>query len=148
MVREPFRFRVEALREAWRDRREASQLSARHDYAAQQQLLRLLHGWVTASLSDVREVYGPSLAATIEPDSGEVAAAEGAFTVAIGQGVATFSLRQQRREGAPAWRVASTVTVAGQPLPATSGARARRWTRAKADEILLTLLAAYERSLP
>lgn len=147
MIREPFRYRVEALREAWRDRRDAARLSARRDQPAQEQLLRLLHEWVAASLVDVRAVYGPSLPAFLDPESAEAAAAAGAFTVTIGPGAAAFALRQQRREGAHAWRIASTITVAGQPLSAARGARARRWTRAKVDDIILTLLAAYERSL-
>lgn len=147
MIREPFRFRVEALREAWRDRREAAHLSARRDRPAQEQLLRLLHEWARASVGEIRDVYGEELPTGVEPATPDDLRVAGAFIVTIGQGTATFALRQQRGQAGQAWRIVSTVEVAGHPATKSPGTRARRWTRGKLDDILLALLSAHERSL-
>ncbi|MCX7618345.1 hypothetical protein [Tepidiforma sp.] len=144
---EPFRRRVEQLRDAWAERRALRGIAGAHDRASQAALLRTLHGWAAEAAADIRAVYGAALPVQVSPlPPGEEAAA---FTVSVARDYTlTFALVERRRMGGPRWHIAVTLSTAGPRGAAVAAGPERRngqWTRARLEDLLLSLLGAYER---
>jgi hypothetical protein len=146
---EPFRRRVEQLRDTWAERRTLRGLAGAHDRASQAALLQTLHGWATAAAAEIRAVYGGGLPVHVSalPAGDESATA---FTVSIARDYTlTFALVERRRMGGARWHIAVTMSTAG-PRGASVAAgperRSGQWTRARLEELLLSVLGAYERA--
>ncbi len=146
---EPFRRRVEQLRDAWAERRALRGIAGAHDRASQAALLRTLHGWAMAAAADIRAVYGPGLAVEVSALPLDDAALT-AFTVSIAREyVLTFALVERRRMGGARWHVAVTMSTGGPLGPTVAAGPERRngqWTRARLEDLLLSALGAYERA--
>lgn len=140
----PFEARVRSLHQAWLERRESWVLGRAHDVDSQRRVLANVHGWASECIKDVRHVYGETLPLTIEP-LGE----RDRFEVLIGAGRgATFELVDRSSAERPSWQVvARMVTRGDEAAEARDERRVRRWGRAQVEEIVLSLLSAYERSL-
>lgn len=146
MSSEPFINRVQALRSSWNERRRVRTLASSHDFDARFQLLLLLREWAAEAAEDIRAVYGDEMTPAL---SGEPTAngRPPSFTLALAPGYAiTFELVSRSRAGSEHWTVATNVTSAGTQAPAGRH-RSGQWTRAQLEEAILSLLAAYERSL-
>ena len=145
---ESFLGRVQALRQSWVERRQMKGLTSAHDFASQYQLLLTLHGWANQNVGDVRAVYGPELRAVLSPAPG-LEEGPPAFCVTFAEAYrVTFALTERRRLGAAHWFI--SVNTAGPRGGAVAAGPERRnghWTRSRMEEVLLSVLGAYERSL-
>ncbi len=144
---EPFRRRVEQLRDAWAERRALRGIAGAHDRASQAALLRTLYSWAVEAAAEVRAVYGAGLPVEVSalPPGDEASA----FTVSLARDYTlTFALVERRRTGGPRWHIAVTRSTPG-PRGTTAAAGPERrngqWTRARLEDLLLSLLGAYER---
>lgn len=153
MHNEPFAIRVQTLRDSWAERREVRGIAHIHDYESQLRLLKAMHGWAEHALTEIHDVYGDSLFATLTPcpeappnDREE----ERGFAVALGTGFgAAFVLHDRRRLPGPSWSISVSVASAGSAGTTAAVGPERRngqWTRTRLEEVLLSLLGAYERS--
>ena len=140
-----FEERVRLLRLSWEERREAATLGRGRDRASQHRVLRNVHAWAGEAIADARQVYGDEPGITISPFD----AWDEAFSVTVaGHHRAEFALveRPSRRTGE--WRVIARVTADPGAPPGELGPerRTRHWTRRRVEDVLLTLLGAYERT--
>jgi hypothetical protein len=144
---EPFRRRVEQLRAAWAERRALRGIAGAHDRASQLQLLRTLHAWASEAAADIREVYGAGLAVQVSPLPASDDAT--AFTVTLARDYTlAFALVERSRAQAARWHIAVTMTTGGPRGTSIAAGPERRngqWTRARVEDLLLSLLGAYER---
>jgi len=138
-----FRDRVAQLRAAWRERRELERFAGSTE-AEQRALLRELHRWASEAADDIAAAYGGELRVTVTPEapSDDLSA----FTVTIADGFRlTLSLSERGRSR---WTISAAVTP-GPGAPAVAAGpnrRSSRWTRDRLEELLLSLLTAYERT--
>lgn len=141
--------RVEVLRDSWLERRELRDLSAAHDFDSQFRLLSTIYGWACDAVADIRAVYGDSL--EIQLSSMPGAADElPAFTVALADRcVVAFSASARRRGGESRWFVSVSISSGrgGAVDAAGPDRRTGSWTRGRLEDVLLSLLGAYERSI-
>lgn len=154
MQNEPFANRVQALRDSWAERRQVRGIASVHDFASQFRLLEAMHGWAEHAVAEIRAVYGESVAASVTPLAGPPAGhreEERGFAVTVGAGFgAAFVLHDRRRLPGPSWSVSVSVASSGPggtQAPAGPERRNGQWTRTRLEEVLLLLVAAYERSL-
>ncbi|WP_322797209.1 hypothetical protein [Tepidiforma sp.] len=148
MSGEPFRSRVATLRDAWAERRALRAIAGAHDQASQFALLRTLWGWAREAAEDIRAVYGPSLDVALSPEP-TPGTANPAFTLRIaGEYTLAFSLAERRRAGGSRWSIAVTISTAGEGSVTPAGPERRngQWTRSRLQELILSVLGAYERS--
>ncbi len=147
---EPFGDRVRALRDSWIERREVKALAGAHDFESQFRLLEMLHGWTTRAAADAAEVYGGELELRISPRPSP-AGRDAAFSVVVAEAfVLSFRLAQRQRMGTPGWFVSVSIATTGGHGNAVMAGPERRygqWTRGGVEDLLLTVLGAYERSL-
>jgi hypothetical protein len=150
VTREPFLSRVRALRDAWDERRRIARLSSSHTFDSQVELLLTLHSWAAESVNDVRSVYGDGIPIELtgipsrdqHPPSFSVILAE--------RHALSLSLHERHRGLEPTWHISVWVEADSQ---ASTGSRAgpdRRnghWTRGRLEDVLLSVLGAYERGL-
>jgi len=150
MSGESFQRRVELLRDSWAERRQLKGLASVHDFDSQFALLATLHGWAEAASADIAEIYGPSLGISVSPMP-LVSGSNPAFSVSLGDNyTVTFSLSERRRMGGTRWFVSVTVGAGGPGGSIVAAGPERRngqWTRGRLEDILLSVLGAYERAL-
>jgi hypothetical protein len=150
MSGESFERRVEILRDSWAERRQLKGLASVHDFESQFSLLETLHEWAQAATSDVRKVYGESFPISLTPvPEREDSTHAFAMTLANNYTV-TFVLTERRRIGGSRWFVTVTVGSGGPGGTIVAAGPERRngqWTRTRLEDILLSVLGAYERSL-
>lgn len=139
----PFEVRVRSLREGWVERRESGFLSRSHDFDSQSRVLANIHRWASECIEDVRHVYGEAFPITIDPldDSGPFVITVGAIQRAA------FELVDRGGAERSSWQVVARVATGGEDGEAPEERRVRHWRRSQVEEILLSLLSAYERSL-
>lgn len=146
---EPFRLRVAALRAQWEERREVAGFAGRHDFASQFALLLTLHRWASQAIAAVVTVYGETLTITLSPGPDETTTP--AFTLAIGEQFgAVATLVERRRSPAPQWGISVSVFSPQRDGAITTAGperRAGQWSRSRIEELVLSLVGAYERSL-
>jgi hypothetical protein len=98
---------------------------------------------------DIRAVYGKALATSISPAPNAETTNPG-FSITLGdQYTLTFSLSERRREGGARWFVSVTVSSGGPGGNMVTAGPERRngqWTRGRVEDILLSVLGAYERA--
>lgn len=144
----PFALRVRALHDAWRERREVNTLASAHDRDSQLLLLMTLHGWTIEALSDIHAVYGDDSPISVDgpPDARDTNPCFG-ITLAENR-VLAFSLLERNRAQMPYWYLGiSRASPGGEESHAGTDRRSGHWNRGRLEELLLTLLGAYERSL-
>jgi hypothetical protein len=147
MSGESFQQRVALLRDSWAERRQLKELAGAHDYVSQLNLLRTLHQWVEAATSDVRAVYGRAVSIMLSPAPVPDGSRTG-FTLTIADNhTLSFSLEERRGPGGVRWFVAVKVSSGGAPIAAGPERRNGQWTRSRLEDILLSVLGAYERSV-
>lgn len=149
MSGESFQRRVELLRDSWAERRQLKGLASVHDFDSQLRLLRALHGWAEEATQEIASVYEGALAASVSP-----APAPGpspAFTVTLAENyTVTFLLNERRRAGSARWSVSVMVGAGGPGGSIVAAGPERRngqWTRGRLEDILLSVLGAYERNV-
>ncbi len=150
MTGESFANRVQALRDSWIERRQVKGLASAHDFESQYRLLLTLHSWAVQGVEDICGVYDGAVSATVSPAPPETDSAPG-FSVAMAESyMVTFSLAERRRMGGSRWFIAVSVATAGPGGSAVAAGPERRngqWTRGRLEEVLLSVLGAYERSV-
>lgn len=145
---EPFAQRVQALRDAWQERREVKTIASNHDYGSQYALLLTLHRWTAQAAEQIQETYEGSLTVTLSPAPDKEGVAGFLFVLADAFTV-SFSLEERRRMGASRWHIAVSVAAGGAGGVVAAGPERRngQWTRSRVEDLLLSVLGAYERSL-
>lgn len=150
MSGDSFQRRVELLRDSWAERRQLKGLASVHDFDSQLRLLRALHGWAEDAIADIGAVYGAALSVNVSP-APSASGANPSFTVTMAENyTVTFLLNERRRAGAARWFVSVTVGAGGPGGSIVAAGPERRngqWTRGRLEDILLSVLGAYERSL-
>lgn len=149
MATEPFADRVRALRDNWLERRHVRALASAHDFDSQYRLLCTLHEWAAQGTDDIRRVYGPSLPIRLSPPR-RVEPREAAFSLVLGDSyVLSFALSERRRTSGSRWYIAVSIASSGPSGSVVAAGPERRngqWTRGRLEDLLLTVLGAYERS--
>lgn len=145
-----FASRVQSLRDTWVERRQVGRLASAHDFDSQFRLLVTLHEWASAAVVDIAEVYGETPSVTVSPLP-EHSDETPAFSIVVdAQHSLTLSLAERRRMGAPRWHLSISISAAGSAHSAANAGPERRngqWTRTRLEDLILSLLGAYERSL-
>ena len=146
---ESFQRRVELLRDSWAERRQLGGVASVHDYDSQFRLLLALHAWSLDAASTIEAVYGTALSLRVSPAPLN-GGANPAFTVTIGENhTVSFLLTERRRVGGPRWYVSVMVGEGGPGGSVVVAGPERRngqWTRGRLEDILLSVLGAWERS--
>ncbi|MFN0145072.1 MAG: hypothetical protein ACKVT1_01060 [Dehalococcoidia bacterium] len=146
---EPFVNRVQLLRDSWLERRQVGRFAASHDFDSQFRLLITLHEWAEEAVRAAASVYegSPGIIASPRPHRSETAA----FSVTVGdRHSVTFALTERRRMSGARWHVSVSIAAQGPGGAVTQAGPERRngqWSRARLEEVLLSLLGAYERSI-
>jgi len=150
MSLEPFADRVRALRDSWMERREVKALAGTHDFDSQFQLLSTLYSWTARAAVDVSEVYGRDLELRLSPPPSPLGR-DAAFSVVVADAfVLSFRLTERQRLGTAGWFVSVSIASTGTGGNAVMAGPERRygqWTHGRIEDLLLTMLGAYERSL-
>lgn len=146
---EPFAGRVRALREAWIERRQVQGLASSHDFDSQYRLLLTLQGWAAQAIEDVHAVYGEDLYLELSPPPQQGDRPPSFHVVVAGSFTLSFTMSERRRMDRTSWFVAVAVRSPGGGPVTTAGPHRRngQWSRAGLEDLLLSILAAYERSL-
>ena len=149
MSGESFSQRVQNLHDSWDERRQIKGIASAHDFDSQFRLLAMLHGWASDAVEEIRQVYGESIHVSLaapparDPDGPAFSAFLGeAFTL-------SFALSERRRMGGSRWFISVSVGSSGAGEGVVAAGPARRngqWSRARLEELLLSVLGAYERS--
>jgi hypothetical protein len=142
--------RVSALHDAWAERRDVAHLARDHGYEAQTAILQRLHAWSRDLVADVGTVYGRELSLELSPISGEDVGQPGFSIVLNRRFGADFRLVRRSRQGEDAWHLAVSMRhagPAGEPVMVVGPERrSGHWTRARLEDVVLSLLGAVERS--
>lgn len=150
MSRESFQRRVMVLRESWAERRALKGLASAHDFDSQYGMLVTIYQWAEEAASDIGAVYGDALAVALSPRPGRQASAP-AFVITIGdQYTVTFALSERARMGSARWSIGATLGSGGPGGANTAAGPERRnsqWTRGRLEDVLLSVLGAYERGI-
>lgn len=149
MSGEPFGKRVHNLRNAWSERREIKEIAGAHDFESQFRLLATLHSWAFEAVREIRMVYGDSVHIALSPAPAPEPYGR-TFSVAVAnQFTLTFSLVEYRRLGGVRWSVSVSLGsrgVGGGMAAAGPERRNGHWTRGRLEDLLLTVLGAWERA--
>lgn len=142
----PFAPRVAELHSAWAERRALKEMAASHDFDAQFRLLGTLYGWAEQSSAAICEVYHDRPTITLSPSSRALLGRS--FEIAVdGTHTLTVSLVERLEAHRRHWRVVASFT---SPLrrglaPPQAVSRIPVWTRKAFEDLVLTVLDAYER---
>ena len=143
---QPFAPRVAELHSAWAERRALKEMAASHDFDAQFRLLGTLYGWAEQSCAAIREVYHDRPAVTLSPSSRELLGRS--FEIALdGTHALTVSLVERIEAHRRQWRVVASFNSQPRRTAATPQTVSRMpvWTRKAFEDLVLTVLDAYER---
>lgn len=125
-------------------------LASAHDFDSQFQLLQMLHSWAYDATKDINEVYAGDLQVELSPLPQPTDRTPG-FTLTVAPGyTVSLSLSERSRAGAQHWFISVAVNSTGPGSPPVAAGPQRRtgqWTRGQLEEVVLTALGAYERSL-
>lgn len=120
-----------------------------HDFDSQYQLLLTLHRWAVEGIRDVEEIYGEAVEVDLSPAPDRTGPAP-AFSVAVaGTYSVNFALLERTHGGSSHWAVVASVisnAPRGLVVPAGPERRNGQWTRTRLEELLLSVLGAYERA--
>jgi len=145
---EAFESRVRELRDTWAEQRELSNFAGGNDFDSRFQLLTVLYGWALEAVKAISSVYGEDFLITVSPVP-LASAQPPAFSVTIARGYsARFFLKERQAQGSNHWTVGAAVATPGSVIATTTvgpDRRHRGWSHGQVEEILLSMLAAYER---
>lgn len=149
MSGESFSQRVRNLHDSWNERRQIKSIATAHDFDSQFSLLTMLHSWASDAVEEIRLVYGQAIHISLSaPPAREPYGP--AFSALLGDSFTlSFALSERRRMGGSRWFVSVSVgsTGAGGGIVAAGPERRNgQWSRARLEELLLSVLGAYERS--
>ena len=149
MSGESFSQRVQNLHDSWNERRQIKGIASAHDFESQFQLLTTLHGWAEEAVTEIRHVYGEAIHLSLSP--APVRDPYGpAFSALLSESFTlTFSLTERRRLGGARWFISVSVGSTGEGGGVVAAGPERRngqWTRGRLEELLLSVLGAFERS--
>jgi hypothetical protein len=146
---EPFARRVQTLRDAWLERRQTQSFAGSHDFDSQYHLILTLHEWACDALEEIATIYGATVDIGLSP-APERGGAAPAFSLAVaGTYSVNFALQERGHPGSGHWTVAASVisnAPGGLVVPAGPERRNGQWTRGRLEELLLSVLGAYERA--
>ncbi len=149
LQRPTFVSRVEALRDSWSERRTLLRIASAHDFESQFRLLLTLYDWATEAVEDVAAVYDRAVPLMVSPRPGR-RVTEPSFSVSIaGHEGILFTLAERKLAGGSRWNVTAALTAGGRDGAVSHAGPERRnggWTRSRVEDLLLSLLGAYERS--
>lgn len=150
MGSEPFAQRVQNLRDAWSERREMRRIAGANDFDSQFRLLITLHRWAAEAVREIQRVYGDDLSISVSPTPTRDEHGT-AFSVFLASTFsASFALVDRPRLGRSRWSVSvtagSTGGDGGSALASGPERRNGHWTRGRLEELLLSLLGAWERA--
>lgn len=150
MSGESFSQRVQHLHDSWDERRQIKGIAGAHDFDSQFQLLTTLHEWAEGAVDEIRQVYGDGVHISLSP--APVRDPYGpAFSASLSDSFTlTFALTERRRMGGSRWFISVSVGssgAAGSVVAAGPERRNGQWTRGRLEELMLSVLGAYERSL-
>ena len=143
-----FAVRVQTLRDSWAERRETGCLARAHDFESQFRLLEVLHGWAVSATDDAQAVYGDRVDITVGPMPEETEGTPGFSVTVDSRHSLTVSLAQ-RPTNTARWFLKVWVSSSGvgtEPGQAGPSRLDGQWTRTRLEELILSLLGAYERS--
>lgn len=150
MSHENFQRRVAVLRDSWAERRARKGVAGAHDFDSQFGMLLTIYQWAEDAAGDIRAVYGEAMSVTISPPPDRDGSVP-AFVVTIGTNyTATFALTERTRMGSPRWAIGVTVGAGGPGGGISAAGPERRnsqWTRGRLEDVLLSVLGAYERAV-
>jgi hypothetical protein len=119
-----------------------------HDFQSQLELLEALYNWAAQCVQEINAVYYPALSANLSP---RPQASSPAFSVIVGDSqTITFALAERPISGSAHWFVSARVAAAARGQAASQVGPSRRdgqWTRGRLEDVLLSVLGAYERGL-
>lgn len=146
---ENFRRRVAQLRDSWEERRALKGFAGASDFNSQYTLLTTIYRWVEEAVADIRDVYGDTLAVNLGPEPNP-GGPPPAFALTLGDATTlTFAMVERTRSDSPRWAIAVTIGTggpAGAVVAAGPERRSAQWTRARVEDILLSVLGAHERA--
>jgi hypothetical protein len=149
MQRPSFVSRVEALRDSWYERRTLLRLAGSHDFDSQFGLLLTLYDWAAAAVADAAGVYDGDVPLLLSPRP-DRRLVEPSFSVTIaGRDGVLFALAERRLTTGSRWHVTAALTTARRDGAVTNAGPERRnggWTRGRVEDLVLSLIGAYERS--
>ena len=151
MSGESFQRRVALLRDSWAERRQLKGVASVHDFESQFSLLRTLHAWAEQATEDIRGVYGDELVVSLTPAPSREGPGPG-FSVTVGDSyTVAFVLGESARAGGGRrWAIAVTVSSGGPGGGIAAAGPERRngqWTRTRLEDLLLSVLGAWERAV-
>ena len=150
MTSDPFVRRVQQLRDAWIERRQLKRFASSVDFESRFALLGELHRWTTDAIDQIQTVYGEQLILSVGPIPGS-AETPPAFAVSFaGQYLITFAMWAREVTTNPAWQIRVSVaalTTTSPPASAGPERRTGQWTPSRLQELLLSLLQAWEKTL-
>lgn len=143
-----FEDRVIQVHATWSDRREVRDASGSY-FDAQYRLLQKLYDWTSEAVETIQSVYGEQAVTRLSPrpDAGDRMLS---FDVRIGAThTLNIALTETGRSGKAQWRIKAMVRLEnGRPSMAVGPARRTTvWTKRELENLLLSLLTAYERQL-
>jgi hypothetical protein len=108
----------------------------------------MLHAWAVEALLDIQAVYGPDFPVAIDGPPDVHDSSPGFGITLAGSQVLTFSLLERNRAQSPHWYLGvSRASPGGEETHAGTDRRNGHWNRGRLEELLLTLLGGYERSI-
>jgi len=150
MSGESFSQRVQNLHDSWNERRQMKGIASAHDFESQFQLLSTLHSWAAEAVDEVHRVYGESVHISLSPSPTRDPHGP-LFSAFLGDSFTlAFALTERRRMGGSRWFISvsvGTLGAGGGVVPVGPERRNGQWTRTRLEDLLLSVLGAYERSL-
>jgi hypothetical protein len=141
----PFLVKVQEIHDSWAETRQT--IDARRDRGrhGQATMLGYVFNWTAEAALDLARVYGDLIELTPEPD---LAAAEPGFVLHVGP-VHTMHVDLVPHPRSPSeWLVRIRLSYPDEHSWVTVhwGRRHDNWTRERLEEVILSLLSAFERS--
>ena len=138
--------RIAELHNAWEERRALKSLTTRHDFEAQSLLLRTIYSWAGQARATIAEVYDGSVQVTLVPESGDLLGRRLAMSFA-GTHTLAVSLVERIEGHHQQWRLVAAFTTHSRTpgVPPHTSSRTPVWTRRAFEDLVLTVLDAYER---
>ncbi len=135
------------LREAWAERRQVKLIASSRDFDSQFALLTTMHSWALQAAEEIDRVYDGDVAVVVSPPPGPDKLAA-AFSVFMAESFTLgFSLSERRRASDSSWFVSVAMgSSAGGTVAAGPERRNGQWTRSRLEDLLLSVLGAWERS--
>ncbi len=142
-----FAERVRDLRDDWSDMRDMAAMLQHDDRPSQFRALLKVYDWCVDAVADIRRAYGSAAVAGISPPP-EESGAEPGFEVSVNTAHRFGAWLTRVRGSQDRWHihVALMFPESQTWLPAARGHQVNYWTRRRIDDILLSLLSAFERS--